>query len=74
MCSSDLMAKALAAEATLGERVEVHGAALWIDFAGGVARSKLTSARLDRVVGGVVTLRNLGTVRALVELVGAETA
>lgn len=45
-----------------GERVIVLGDAVWIDFAAGVARSKLTSARLDRILGGTVTLRNHRTV------------
>lgn len=66
------MAKEIAAFATMGECVAVCGQALWIDFAGGVARSKLTSALLDRVVGGVVTLRNLNSARAIVGLVAGE--
>lgn len=50
------------------ERVVVCGQAVWIDFANGVARSKLTSAVLDRVFGGTVTLRNHNTLAAIVAL------
>lgn len=55
-----------------GERVAVaaKGAALWIDFPDGVARSKLTPAVLDRVCGAVVTARNWNTVQAIAELLG----
>ena len=63
------MAKEIAAFATMKERVVVRGQVLWIDFAGGVGRSKLTSAVLDRVVGGVVTLRNRNSARAIVAIV-----
>lgn len=50
-----------------GERVAVAatGATLWLDYAGGVARSKLAPAVLDRVCGAVVTARNWNTVQAL---------
>lgn len=51
-----------------GERVVVVGAAIWIDFAAGVARSKLTSARLDRAFSGIVTLRNHRTVLRITAL------
>jgi uncharacterized protein (DUF1697 family) len=53
-----------------GERVAVRGGVLWIDFVGGVARSKLTSAVLDRVAGTTITLRNLNTARAVAALPG----
>jgi uncharacterized protein (DUF1697 family) len=59
----------VAAYCTMGECVAVRGGALWIDFTGGVARSKLTSAVLDRVVGGTVTLRNLNSARAIAALI-----
>jgi uncharacterized protein (DUF1697 family) len=59
----------LAAYCAAGERVAVIGDALWIHFASGVARSKLTSAVLDRAVGGTVTLRNLTSARAIAALV-----
>jgi uncharacterized protein (DUF1697 family) len=61
--------KLVAAYCTMGERVAVRGGVLWIDFVGGVARSKLTSAVLDRAVGGTVTLRNLNSARAIAALV-----
>ena len=50
---------------TAGEQVEVRGQAIWIDHAGGVARSKLTPAVLDRVFGSTVTMRNIKTLRAV---------
>lgn len=59
------LAKDLQAYAKAGERIAVRGGCLWIDFAGGVARSKLTSAVLDRLVGGTVTLRNSKTLAAI---------
>ena len=51
-----------------GERVAVRGDALWIDYASGVARSKLTPAVLDRAVGSPVTARNWNTVQALARM------
>lgn len=54
-----------------GERLVVREGALWIDFAEGVARSKLAPAVLDRVVGGTVTARNWRTVQALAALFAA---
>jgi uncharacterized protein (DUF1697 family) len=60
--------KALAAYAKAGERVELARGGLWIDFASGVARSKLTPAVLDRLVGSTVTARNFRTVQKLAEL------
>lgn len=53
-----------------GERVAVRGGVLWIDFVGGVARSKLTSSVLDRVAGMTITLRNLNTARAIAAMPG----
>jgi uncharacterized protein (DUF1697 family) len=58
----------LTERATAGERIAVVSGALWIDFAGGVARSKLTPALLDRVAGASVTARNWRTVQALAAL------
>jgi uncharacterized protein (DUF1697 family) len=66
------LAKDVAAYCKAGERVAVRGQALWIDFQGGVARSKLTSAVLDRAVGGTVTLRNLNSARAIAALLAGE--
>ncbi|MBI5852253.1 MAG: DUF1697 domain-containing protein [Planctomycetes bacterium] len=54
-----------------GEQIALVGDALWIHFPGGVARSKLAQALLDRVVGSPVTMRNWNTVRMLGEMVGA---
>jgi uncharacterized protein (DUF1697 family) len=62
-------ARALAAYCKSGERVAIAGGAIWIDFAGGVARSKLSSAVLDREVGSTVTLRNWKTVQQLAAMV-----
>jgi uncharacterized protein (DUF1697 family) len=51
-----------------GERVREAGGVLWIHYAGGSARSRLTPALLDRLVGSPVTTRNVRTVRKLNEL------
>lgn len=67
-------AKALAPYCTKGERVVIRGGAIWIDYVCGVARSKLVPAVLDRVVGSVVTLRNVTTVAAISELLAATTS
>jgi uncharacterized protein (DUF1697 family) len=53
-----------------GERITQVRDALWIHFAGGVARSKLSPALLDRLVGSPVTMRNWRTVLKLHELAG----
>ena len=47
------------------ERVALAGGALWIHYAAGIARSKLTPALLDRCAGSTVTARNW---RTLLEL------
>lgn len=62
----------VASYCTAGERVAVRGGVLWVDFAGGVARSKLTSAVLDRACSGTVTLRNLRSARAIAALLAGE--
>lgn len=64
-------AKELQPYCKAGEQVLVRGGAIWIDFPDGVARSKLTSAVLDRVVGSTVTARNWKTVQAIAALVRA---
>lgn len=51
-----------------GERIAHVGDALWIHFAGGVARSKLSPSLLDRLVGSPVTARNWLTVLKLNEM------
>jgi uncharacterized protein (DUF1697 family) len=48
--------------ATHGERVTMTGDAIWIHYANGIARSKLTPAVLDRLAGSSVTARNWRTV------------
>jgi uncharacterized protein (DUF1697 family) len=60
--------KGLRERAADGERLEHVGDALWIHFANGVARSKLSPALLDRMVGSSVTARNWFTVQKLHEL------
>jgi uncharacterized protein (DUF1697 family) len=52
----------------MGEKVALVGDALWVDYAGGVGRSKLTPALLDRLVGSPVTARNWNTVQRLGEM------
>ncbi len=62
-------AQALAPYCRAGERVVLQQGAIWIDYQGGVARSKLTPVVLDRAIGSTVTLRNVKSVRAITELV-----
>ncbi len=59
----------LRSRAVGGETVIRKGDALWIHFASGVGRSKLTPAVLDRIVGSPVTARNWRTVCKLGEMV-----
>ncbi|MDP9347718.1 MAG: DUF1697 domain-containing protein [Gemmatimonadota bacterium] len=51
-----------------GEQVAQVGDALWIHYAGGAGRSKLTPALLDRLAGSPVTTRNWRTVLKLAEI------
>jgi uncharacterized protein (DUF1697 family) len=60
--------------ATQGERVLRKGDAIWIHYASGIARSKLTPDVLDRVVGSPVTARNWRTVLKLDEMIRARAA
>lgn len=62
--------EALTARAAGGERIALAGGALWIHFASGSARSKLTPSVLDRLAGSPVTTRNWRTVQKLDELLG----
>ena len=55
----------LAPYAKADERFVLRGDALWIDFPNGVARSKVTSAVMDRAIGSTVTARNFRTVQKL---------
>ncbi|HEX7051735.1 MAG TPA: DUF1697 domain-containing protein [Longimicrobiales bacterium] len=64
-------ADGLAARAANGERVVRAGDALWIHFTAGAARSKLSPALFDRLVGSPVTIRNWSTVLRIAELAGA---
>jgi uncharacterized protein (DUF1697 family) len=54
--------------AARGERIIQVGDALWLHFGGGVAKSKLSPALLDRLVGSPVTTRNWRTVLKLQEM------
>lgn len=54
-----------------GERVERVRDVLWIHYAGGTGRSKLSPAALERLVGSPVTARNWRTVLRLGEMVRA---
>jgi uncharacterized protein (DUF1697 family) len=51
-----------------GERIVQVGDGLWIHYASGVGRSKLSPALLDRLVGSPVTARNWRTVLKLDEM------
>lgn len=52
-----------------GERIELVGDDLWIDYGeSGVQNTKLTKAVLDRALGVAGTARNLRTVKKLAEL------
>jgi uncharacterized protein (DUF1697 family) len=60
--------KKLRERAVSGERIVQVGDALWVHFAGGVAKSKLSPALVDRLVGSPVTMRNWRTVSKLHEM------
>jgi uncharacterized protein (DUF1697 family) len=64
-------AEALQARAAAEERVVGKNGALWIHYANGSARSKLTPALLDRLAGSPVTTRNWRTVSKLAEMLKA---
>ena len=51
--------------AAAGERVVRDSDAVWIHYANGIARSKITPAVLDRCLGTPATARNLRTVLKL---------
>jgi uncharacterized protein (DUF1697 family) len=55
-----------------GERISRVGDVLWLHFKSGVAKTKLTPALLDRLVGSPVTMRNWRTVLTLNELAAGE--
>lgn len=54
-------AAALQARARDGEIVRAGGGALWIHYADGVGRSKLSPALIDRLAGSPTTARNWNT-------------
>jgi uncharacterized protein (DUF1697 family) len=60
----------LAARATQ-EKLAVRDGLLWIDFANGFAKTKLTPAVLDKLAGSPVTLRNWNTVVELTQRLGS---
>lgn len=64
-------ATAIAERAAAGEQVKVVGDGVWIHFAAGVGKSKLTPAFLDKAAGSPLTMRNWNTVQALGELAKA---
>ena len=68
MVGLDRVVAALEAYCTNSERPAVQGTFLWIDYASGVGRSKVTPAVLDRACGGSVTMRNVKTLHAVIEL------
>jgi uncharacterized protein (DUF1697 family) len=51
-----------------GERIVQAGGVLWIYYADGAGRSKISPGLLDRLVGSLVTTRNWRTVLKLQEL------
>jgi uncharacterized protein (DUF1697 family) len=65
--------KALMSLCSANEKIALVGDALWIDYAAGVARSKLSASVLDRAVGSAVTARNWKTAQQLAVLLGRST-
>ena len=61
-------AERLAERAQGGEKVRLVGEGLWIHFAEGVARSKLTPAAIAKACGSPATGRNFRTVLKLGEM------
>jgi uncharacterized protein (DUF1697 family) len=57
-----------------GERIVQVGDALWVHYAGGVAKSKLSPALFDRLVGSPVTARNWRTVLKLQQMANPSTS
>lgn len=62
---------ALQERAANGEQIARVGDALWIHFAGGAGRSRISPGLLDRSVGSPVTTRNWRTVLKLNEMLAA---
>lgn len=65
-------AEALLPYAKKGERVEIRGDAIWLDYGASVGQSKVTPTVLDRTIGSPVTARNWRTVLKLAELARAK--
>lgn len=61
-------AETLQARAANGERVAQVGDALWVHYAEGAGRSKLSPALFDRLAGSPVTARNWRTVLQIAAL------
>jgi uncharacterized protein (DUF1697 family) len=61
----------LVERAVNGERVVQVGDTLWIHYCKGIAKSKLSPALFDRLVGSPVTARNWRTVLKLQEMCGS---
>lgn len=61
-------AEALTPRATHGEAMKVIGQAFWINFAEGVADSKITPAAMDKAAGSTLTARNWNTLQKLIAL------
>ena len=62
-------AEHLARYASADERFEVFDHGVWIDFAQGAGRSKLTPKVLDAALGAPVTGRNWRTVQKLAQMI-----
>jgi uncharacterized protein (DUF1697 family) len=63
-------AKALAHRAQTGERIEVAGGALWVDYgANGVAGSKLSPRLIDQACGSPATGRNWNSVLKISKMI-----
>ena len=59
---------AIMARAAPGEQVRRAGDAIWIHYADGVGRSRLTPSFIDRAIGSAATARNYRSVSKLEEL------
>jgi len=64
----------LAARATAGEMVKGAGDAVWIHYPTGLARTKLSPALIDRLLGSPATARNWRSVLALQALLGTPSS
>jgi uncharacterized protein (DUF1697 family) len=65
----DSAAAEIEARGTQSERAILSGDTLWIHFAGGSGRSKITPAVLDRQAGTPVTTRNWRTIVKINEMI-----